>query len=98
MMYRQGDVLIESVPSIEGQMVTRKGRIVLAEGEMTGHAHAIHETDVELYERDGTLFLHVPTEAHVVHEEHGTITLPGGDYRVTRQREYSPEAIRVVGD
>jgi hypothetical protein len=36
--------------------------------------------------------------ATVTHEEHGPITLPRGTYRVWRQREYSPEAIRVVRD
>jgi hypothetical protein len=34
----------------------------------------------------------------VVHEEHRPITLTSGYYRVWRQREYSPEEIRVVRD
>ena len=34
----------------------------------------------------------------VVHEEHATITLSSGYYRVWRQREYSPEEIRVIRD
>ena len=32
------------------------------------------------------------------HEEHAEITLPAGIYKITRQREYSPEAIRSVCD
>ena len=36
--------------------------------------------------------------ATVAHEEHGPITLPRGSYRVWRQREYSPEAVRPVRD
>ena len=32
------------------------------------------------------------------HDEHSTIELPQGNYRVTRQREYSPTAIRNVAD
>ena len=31
-------------------------------------------------------------------KEHGPITLPRGTYRVWQQREYSPEAIRIVMD
>ena len=34
----------------------------------------------------------------IVHEEHGTVSVPKGDYEVTIQREYSPEEIRSVVD
>jgi hypothetical protein len=42
----------------------------------------------------------VPSGARVVHEEHGAISLPRGWYRVVRQREYTPGAVRpqVVAD
>jgi hypothetical protein len=33
-----------------------------------------------------------------VHEEHGAIPLPRGWYRVVRQREYTPGAVRIVAD
>jgi hypothetical protein len=36
--------------------------------------------------------------ADLIHDEHGTITLPRGSYQVIRQREYTPEAIRNVED
>jgi hypothetical protein len=36
--------------------------------------------------------------AIVTHPEHRPIVLTPGNYRVTRQREYSPEAIRNVKD
>lgn len=36
--------------------------------------------------------------AQLLHEEHGTIEIPTGTYRVIRQREYTPEAIRYVAD
>ncbi len=105
-IYRQGDVLIVRTRATakHGQLVERDlGRIVLAYGEVTGHAHAIADPGAELYERDAALgerFLRVLSEAGVdlVHEEHATITLPKGDYVVRRQREYSPEAIRTVAD
>ncbi len=47
-MYRQGDILIMPVPeaSVPPGLVAEprdpKGRIVLALGEATGHAHALH--------------------------------------------------------
>jgi len=36
--------------------------------------------------------------AKLLHEEHSTIEIPAGTYRVIRQREYTPEAIRMVAD
>ncbi len=79
-----------------------RGRLVLALGEVTGHAHAVVGPG-ELYRSADPLApgcLHVPSGARVVHEEHGAISLPRGWYRVMRQREYVPGAFRVqvVGD
>ena len=36
--------------------------------------------------------------ATLIHQEHGPIRLPAGEYRVWRQREYSPKEIRIVRD
>jgi hypothetical protein len=52
-MFRQGDVLIVSVASLPANLTPRKresGRVVLAHGEVTGHAHAIERTDVVHYD------------------------------------------------
>lgn len=103
--FRQGDVLIERVAEIPAgltEVPLDKGRVILAYGEVTGHAHAV-VGDVEFLAADveemQERFLRVLEEgAEVVHDEHDTIALPPGDYRVLRQREYSPEAIRTVAD
>jgi hypothetical protein len=54
LMLRQGDVLlvrVNAAPSGKMRPVARdRGRVVLAYGETTGHAHAIHEPDVALEE------------------------------------------------
>lgn len=101
-MFRQGDVLLirEDHDTSKMTMIKREsGRIVLAHGEVTGHAHAIKERDAVLFDNGkGIRILAVESEAHLVHEEHGTIDLAPGTYRVVRQREYSPEAIRNVAD
>jgi hypothetical protein len=104
-MYRQGDVLIVPVAAMPKgvEAVAREnGRVVLAHGEVTGHAHAITDERAALF-RDPKLmavFMHVSGDAPVAleHEEHATIHIPAGDYQIVRQREYSPEAIRNVGD
>ncbi len=100
---RQGDVLLIPVPSRSlkaAKPVPRDhGRIVLAYGEVTGHAHAIDDALAELFEeRDGQLYLKVDGPAVLRHEEHGAIAIDPGLYRVVRQREYTPEAIRQVAD
>lgn len=102
--YRQGDVFVERVSADvldqPHKPVPRdKGRVILAYGEVTGHAHAICEPEAEMVELEtGERFVSTTTGIKLVHEEHATIPLPAGTYKVTRQREYSPEAIRNVAD
>ena len=104
-LYRQGDVLLVAVKSIprRARKQRRSGRLVLAEGEVTGHAHAILDREAELFlladvEELERTFLRVEAEVALVHQEHATVMLPPGKYEVRRQREYSPEAIRRVSD
>jgi hypothetical protein len=99
MLFRQGDVLIAAIPSIPEQ-ARRLPHSTLAEGEATGHTHRIDEAGgAELFDSAGTLYLRVFADsATVVHQEHGPIALPRGNYRVWQQREYSPTAIRRVVD
>ncbi|HKS27108.1 MAG TPA: hypothetical protein VJS44_04785 [Pyrinomonadaceae bacterium] len=102
--FRQGDVLIErvrsNVRSKPHKVVPRdNGRVILAYGEVTGHAHAIADAGVEQFELEtGERFIVTERGVSLSHEEHATIQIPGGTYRVTRQREYSPEEIRNVAD
>ncbi len=100
-MYRQGDVLLVRVadlPNEAGQPRDSKGRLVLAEGEATGHAHAILHEGARLHGSElEDRFLEVLAEGGVdlVHEEHATIRVPQGVYRVIRQREHRFEQSRA---
>jgi len=103
--FRQGDVLIERVAAVPEAVAKQKKsrRIVLAHGEATGHHHALElEDPADWWKRGEGLteekFVKVKQPARVTHQEHSTINLPAGTYRITRQREYSPEAIRNVAD
>ena len=103
--YRQGDVLIEriaSLPENRTKLARENGRVVLAHGEVTGHAHAIAAPNADLYssvDRGDVTFLEIrEAMVELQHDEHATVTLPPGDYIVRRQREYSPEEIRRVAD
>ena len=100
-MYRQGDVLLVRVadlPNNAEQPRDSQGRLVLAEGEATGHAHAILHEWARLHGSElDDRFLEVLAEGGVdlVHEEHATIRVPRGMYRVIRQREHRYEHSRA---
>jgi hypothetical protein len=102
-MFRQGDVLIELVneelPADAKQVKPdSRNRLVLADGEATGHAHAVSANGAALYDADTGLMLQVNQPTAVVHEEHSAINLDTGLYKVTRQKEYFPTEIRNVAD
>jgi hypothetical protein len=103
-LYFQGDLCIESVDDAALDVArvvphARDGALVLAEGEESGHRHAFYDGGVALF-HFGALAQDVPDDlyighlridadaAELRHEEHDTITLPKGLYRVRRQREY----------
>lgn len=108
--YRQGDVILVRVDEDVPPGTTRErenGRVILAHGEVTGHAHAIVDERAELVEpqlvtREGAaelyLLVHGTEPVTLTHEEHATIAVPPGAYEVRRQREYSPQEIRQVAD
>lgn len=112
-IYAQGDILIERVDDVATSATPVEcdpdGAVVLARGEVTGHRHAIYESGVVMF-RDDSLARDLPVElyvGHVVidrpeallkHEEHDTIVLPKGTYRVRRQREWTAQMARVVAD
>lgn len=100
-MFRQGDILLVAVPEApEGERVKAEcGRLILARGEVTGHHHSVAVQDAELIDTAEGVFLRIMAATPLVHQEHRAITLPPGDYRVGRQREYQPgELPRQVAD
>ena len=93
---RQGDVLlveVARVPETARQVARDRGRVVLAYGEATGHAHAIRSSvAVQLRDADER-YLRVASPVVLEHEEHGPITVPEGAYRIVIQREYVPAPV-----
>jgi hypothetical protein len=99
LQYRQGDVLLVPVPTAppyacrvepDGQ-----GRIVLARGHCSGHAHAMTaEGGVRLCEDAGCglnwLIVGGRQPAVLMHEEHRAIAVEPGCYEIHRQYEYRP--------
>lgn len=101
-MYRQGDIAIiaAEIPTGEAKPIDREnGLIILAYGEVTGHSHSIAAPiEVKWIEVEGERYIDSEHPLEVKHQEHDTITLPAGKFRVIRQREYQPDAIRPVFD
>ena len=110
MFYAQGDIIIEKVDDAVPTTIIPNdsdGAVVLARGEVTGHRHAFYDNNVTMFRDDGLardipdlyighVKLDAPTELR--HEEHDTILLDKGTYRIRRQREWSLEEIKIVAD
>lgn len=113
--FRQGDVFIQKIETLPEGLVRAeesKNRIVLQYGEVTGHAHAIHNTKgvtalleagqdaslVEGMEAGRRGFIQVKEKSNLTHEEHSAIVLEPGNYEIVRQRQYFPQELRFVND
>jgi hypothetical protein len=98
-LWRQGDVFLIATSKLPAAGRAER-RPVLAEGEITGHAHRLQDpSSGQVFSVGSDLYLEVLADtATVVHEEHGPVTLPRGGYGIRIQREYSPQEIRRVVD
>lgn len=110
--YAQGDIVLERVVDAEPGTpinVDPDKAVVLARGEVTGHRHAFYGGTTMF--RDDALARDIPAAlylghvkiaakdgAELRHEEHDTIKLPAGTYRVRRQREFDAGEARLVAD
>lgn len=98
--YRQGDVHIVAVHSIPdgATQEKRKGDIILAHGEVSGHAHRIKSKKAVAWEAAAERFLQAMEQTPITHEEHVKIPADQGSYIVVIQTEYTPAELRRVAD
>lgn len=112
-LWRQGDILLQETSPRELSTLKRLSKPVLAEGERTGHRHAVKPANaarlylslnelgpLSSFMRGPLMLLEICKDtATVVHPEHGPIELPRGWYKVWRQREFgSSNTSRWVAD
>lgn len=97
---RQGDVFLTPATNVPtGKKVrAKRGRLILARGEATGHHHSVSANTSEMFELDGRMWLVVNEPTTLDHQEHAPIEVKPGIYWVVRQREYTPQEIRRVKD
>ena len=99
--YRQGDVFLRSVserPKEATAQAPSGERVVLAYGEVTGHAHAIEACFATIYKSGELEYLQTKPGAVLRHEEHAPLKLEPGCYQIIRQREYEHQGWRRVAD
>lgn len=102
-MYQQGDVILEKVERFPvGKEIKADERgFVLAEGEVSGHAHRIVSKDVQMIQTDdGRVFLRAKAPVKIQHEEHRIIIIEPGEYEVRKvlERDHFSRATREVID
>lgn len=106
---RHGDVILDRMkaPPTAGQIIKARTRgTVLADGEVTGHAHTLpaehtvlHRPTDEEAKLDPQLvgYLQVLVACAVAHEEHTESPVTPGWYKVRVKRQYTPDGwARVV--
>lgn len=101
--FSHGDVLLERVDiNVSNAKVEEKkaGRWIIAEGEHTGHAHAIIDSDTVVVEQDGFRYIISENGFTITHEEHLPIEIPSGTYQIgiTREFDYFENEARHVSD
>lgn len=113
--YQQGDVVLMQVSAEEfakanlrEETTFRKGdeRAVLAEGEETGHYHAIYDMDKDdsvilckwgKWSNDNGGVVVKGSPVTIRHEEHNPLTIPAGYYIQRIVKEYDPISRMIRG-
>lgn len=91
---RQGDVLLVAVEKLPPNVnVVVKQEVILAKGEITGHAHRLMANQVLEWEEEGQRYVRViGQKGKLFHEEHDPISVavvaPNTTYKVIPQQEW----------
>lgn len=99
MLYRQGDILLKPIQELP--IIRKKKDLILAYGESTGHMHQfVDPMNVSVFLANEQQYVSISNDfAELVHNEHATLQIPQGNYRVIQQREVDlTEEIRQVID
>ena len=118
--YQQGDVILQQVSEeefnkdshqLKHRINAHKTRAVLAEGEATGHYHAVYMEDMldnagitlcknSEYDRKNRGIVVTGASVELKHEEHDTITLEPGFYlqRIVKEYDHISGITRRVAD
>ncbi len=102
--YQQGDVLLFRTDDIPSNAKPRDNGVV-AYGEVTGHSHKMKgKAKVLVSKKKGKkseeIFVKVDKASNIEHEEHNSLKIPKGNYKVkiVRERNHFTAATSAVRD
>ena len=93
---RHGDVIIKQITATEYEQMdaSPKNNLTIAYGEATGHHHTLQaETgtaQVLVSATNEAVAFKVDQKTDLIHQEHNTLQIPKGYYRVEFEKEYEP--------
>jgi len=94
-MLRQGDILLIPMVAIYPPMEARSAQeLILAEGEITGHAHRLRGNSILEWSVEGQRYIRVIGDepGALSHEDHdpvpAAVVAPEVTYRVVQQKEW----------
>lgn len=95
---RQGDVLLvpRDKPLTGSKIPSKNGKVIVAEGEQTGHHHYLPDSAVAAFlTPEGNLALAVTEPTELFHQEHHAIPVDPSNYDVVIQRRADGAARRA---
>lgn len=100
---RHGDIPFHKIDKLpDGLKEVYKGKeYIAAEGKTTGHMHRVKGNHIEVFtDTFGNRYMRLTEKASVSHEEHKSLGLDVGVYRIGKEREYDwfQNAVRKVID
>mgnify|MGYP000877223226 CR=1 FL=1 len=98
---RHGDVILVSVTQIpDAAKQTAKGRVVLAEGEVTGHTHTVEHPSAVMLSDGMRRYLEIGDTCQLKHQEHKALKIEPGKYEILIEQEwdYFDQARKTVVD
>lgn len=96
---RNGDINMQEVKVLKGEVVKHNGSIIIGYGEATGHHHrlTVKNPDNLVVRQDGdTWYFELLEDGQLTHEEHKTIPIKKGLYKKIHEREVDHFAGSVV--
>lgn len=98
-IYRQGDVLLTQTTTLPKTVKVKKDNVV-AYGEVTGHSHRFDSKELLVTQLNGALYANIAFPTPLIHEEHNTLIIDPGLYKITGEREwdYFEKELRKVVD
>jgi len=91
-IYRQGDILFKKIDTLPTSLTEKPDKVV-AEGELTGHAHLLMNGALFEVINSEDLYIQAGESTKIIHDEHLPIKLEPGSYQVIQQREFLGQGI-----